>query len=124
VRILVVEDEEDYRFLLLTALELAGMEVHEAADAATAIGMIGSLQPHAVLLDNWMPGQDGLDALNALRDAAPGVTVIMHTVDEENAMLLESHPAGPDAFVEKGLSPAQLRSRVLAAVRRHKEGQR
>lgn len=121
MKIVVVEDDLGYRYLIRTALEMGGFQVLEAHDVESAVAAVAELQPHAVLLDNWLPGQDGLEALSALRAACPGVTVIMHTLDEERAMRMESHPAGPDAFVEKGLAPAQLRSQVMAALRRHKE---
>jgi DNA-binding NarL/FixJ family response regulator len=78
-RLLVVDDDPDYRFLVRTALRTdAAVEVvGEAASAAAAIDKATELQPDLILLDVVMPRTDGLAAVPAIRAAAPEAIVIL-----------------------------------------------
>jgi two-component system nitrate/nitrite response regulator NarL len=57
--------------------------VGDAADAGQGQRRAQELQPDVILLDNHMPGVNGVDALPALRDAAPGARILMLTVSED-----------------------------------------
>ena len=75
----MADDEESMRFFLARALERAGYEV-EAFDSGAALWDAFSRRPtDAVLLDLKMPGPDGLEILERVRDAAPETVVVMMT---------------------------------------------
>lgn len=80
-RVVVVDDDPDIREMLRHMLEIApGLTVvAEAADAADAIRQVAQHQPEVVVLDHWMPGRNGLDALPDIRAACPQCFVIMFT---------------------------------------------
>ncbi|WP_299052931.1 response regulator [uncultured Nocardioides sp.] len=67
-RVLVVDDDDDIRFLITIALETtAGWEVVVATGGAEAVALAAERQPDAILLDLMMPGMDGLATTEALR---------------------------------------------------------
>ena len=99
IRILVVDDHTLFR-RGLTAL-LAGdphvLVVGDAGDATEALRRAQELAPDLILLDNHMPGVNGVDALPSLREAAPGARILMLTVSEDEADLATALRGGRPA---------------------------
>ena len=87
-RILLCDDEPNYRFLLRAVLEPEGIEVvGEAGDGRECLELAMELQPDYILLDLNMPGMDGMTALPQLRERVPGseVVVLSTAAAEETA---------------------------------------
>lgn len=109
-RILVVDDSEDVRFLL--SMQLAGMAgvevVGEAVDGEDAVRRATELRPDLVLLDLAMPRMDGLQALPLIREAVPGVRVVVLSGFEDSVMADRAVEAGASRYVEKGTALHQL----------------
>ncbi len=103
-RILVVDDAEDLRMLLRLRIEHRdGLEVvGEAADGVAAVELAGELQPDLVMLDLAMPRMDGLEALPLIREAAPGVRVVVLSGFNQSTMAAKAMAAGADHYVVKG----------------------
>src|ERR1044072_5186238 len=78
-RVLVVDDDPDYRVLVRLALpaESGFQVVSEAGGRGAAPGGGASSQPDVVLLDCTMPGGDAFDILPALRAAAPEARIVL-----------------------------------------------
>ena len=74
--ILVVDDDSSVRNVLCSILKRQGHEVRDASDGATALEICRESPPDLTLLDIYMPGQDGIETLRALRKEAPGVKVV------------------------------------------------
>jgi CheY-like chemotaxis protein len=71
-RILHVEDDEDIREIVLFALEnIGGMDVKQSASGRDALVLAPHMQPDLFLLDYMMPGLNGEETLQALRDIPP-----------------------------------------------------
>ena len=87
IRILVVDDHTLFRrgVTALLARDPQFDVVGDAADAGEAQRRAQELQPDLILLDNHLPGVNGVDALPALREAAPAARVLMLTVSEDEA---------------------------------------
>lgn len=66
-RVLVVDDDEHVRLLLLTALRDAGFEVREAAHGGAALGIVQHWQPDLILLDLVMPWMNGFEFADTYR---------------------------------------------------------
>ncbi len=81
LRVLVVDDDEDFRFLLRIQLGLEeDLEiVGAAADGAEAIEQVRELQPDAVAMDLLMPNVDGFSAIEILQRDHPAVAVVAYT---------------------------------------------
>lgn len=116
--VLVVDDDQDIRFLARRALEAAGYEVREAASAAEAERHVEQAPPHLVLLDVMLPGQSGARLLERWRRDQFVMPVIMLTAfgdAEHEASLLE---AGADDYLDKPFESRVLTARVNNALRR------
>lgn len=100
-RLLVVEDKESLRKLLVTALGEEGYEVASAEDVAGARTRLGEGPFAAVLSDLKLPDGSGLDVLAAAREAAPGAPVIMLTGFGTVATAVEAMKRGAYDFLEK-----------------------
>ena len=88
VRVLVVDDHADVRFLVRAILEDAGPDVvyaGEAANAGDAVAALEALDPDVVVLDARMPAVDGFEAAAMLLERRPGLPILLCSaiVDEE-----------------------------------------
>ena len=102
-RILVVDDHTLFR-RGLTALfgrDPRFCVVGDAADAGEAQRRTQELQPDLILLDNHLPGVNGVDALPALLEAAPAARVLMLTVSEDEADLSTALRNGAAGYLLK-----------------------
>ncbi len=78
MRVLLVDDEQDFRETLAKRLARRGMEAATAGSAAEALAWLKANQDvDAVVLDVKMPGMDGIEALKHIAAAHPGVAVLM-----------------------------------------------
>jgi CheY-like chemotaxis protein len=78
-RILVLEDNDDAREALATALRLLGHEVHEAADGLGAIDVAVKLRPDVALIDIGLPALDGYEVARRLRKDAQRICLVALT---------------------------------------------
>ncbi|MGE4299285.1 MAG: sigma-54-dependent transcriptional regulator [Desulfovibrionaceae bacterium] len=103
-KILVIDDEQDIRLSLRGILEDEGHEVLEAATAEAGLALAEREGPDLVYLDIWLPGMDGLAALDALRagDGAPPTIMISGHGTIETAV--SAIKKGAFDFIEKPLS--------------------
>ena len=88
VRVLVVDDHADVRFLVRAILQDAGPDLAyagEAATAAEAVAALEALEPDVVVLDARMPAVDGFEAAAMLLERRPGLPILLCSaiVDEE-----------------------------------------
>lgn len=117
VNILVVDDEERIRRLLRMYLEREGFEIDEAADGETALKMAIEKDYDCVMLDLMMPGMDGIEVCQRLREKK-STPVIMITAKGEEANRIQGFEAGTDDYVVKPFSPREVVHRVKAVLRR------
>ncbi len=121
IRILVVDDHTLFRRGLMALLQTQAQfqVVGEAGDAGEALRRAAELQPDVILLDNHLPGVNGVDALQGLREAAPQARVLMLTVSEDGQTLASALQRGANGYLLKTVD-----SDVLAvAIRRAVQGQ-
>jgi DNA-binding response OmpR family regulator len=116
-RILVVDDEESVRTLLVRLLTMQGYEVLEAADGATGLEIIASANPDIVLLDLVLPPHDGLDVLAEVRERSM-VPVILLTGKGDESDRVVGLRMGADDYIVKPFSSAELSARIESVLRR------
>jgi DNA-binding response OmpR family regulator len=115
--ILVVDDDTLLRRSLSFNLERAGYQASSAADAESALRVARRDPPDLILLDIGLPGMDGLDALQAFRQAAntPIIFVTARRRELDQALGLE---LGADDYVTKPFDLNVLLARIKAVLRR------
>ena len=118
IRVLVVDDHTLFR-RGLTAL-LAGdarfAVVGQAGDAGEAQRQAAALQPDVILLDNHLPGVNGVDALAGLREVAPQARVLMLTVSEDERDLAAALRGGALGYLLKTADSDLLASAIERAM--------
>jgi two-component system nitrate/nitrite response regulator NarL len=119
IRILVVDDHTLFRrgLTALLARDPQLQVVGDAADAGEALRRAHELQPDLILLDNHLPGVNGVDALPALREAAPIARVLMLTVSEDEQDLAAALRAGACGYLLKTIEGDALVHAIARAMR-------
>jgi two-component system nitrate/nitrite response regulator NarL len=119
IRILVVDDHTLFRrgLTALLARDPQLQVVGDAADAGEALRRAEELQPDLVLLDNHLPGVNGVDVLPALRDKVPEVRVLMLTVSEDERDLASALRGGANGYLLKTIEGDALVAAILRAMR-------
>lgn len=97
---LICDDDNVLRRVVRTVLEDAGWEVLDDTERAIdAVQLVGMLKPDVLILDVALPGINGLEAVNAVREANPSTAIVLLSAfdlsDEEVAS------SGADAALEK-----------------------
>lgn len=113
-RVLIIDDEEAIRFSLRGILEDEGMEVLEASDAESGLALADGEALDLVFLDIWLPGMDGLAALDLLRADHPDVPVVMISGHGTIETAVSAIRRGAYDFIEKPLSLEKI---VILAAR-------
>jgi len=111
--IMVVDDEKDMLRLLELSLELEGYGVVKAADGISALAMLDECKPDLVILDIVMPGPDGYQVLQSIRQRS-NVPVVILTARRETTSLHKALALGADDYVTKPFRPLELMARIKA----------
>ncbi len=118
--ILVIDDEEDIRELLRYNLVKEGFDVNTAANGEEGLRILAEKKADIVLLDVMMPGMDGIEVCEAIRNT-PGmenILVCFLTARNEDYSQIAGLDAGGDDYVAKPVKPKVLVSRIHAMLRR------
>ncbi|MDN3953620.1 response regulator transcription factor [Sporolactobacillus laevolacticus] len=115
--ILIVDDEERIRKLLKMYLERENYVIDEAGDGETALQMALDKDYDLILLDLMLPGMDGVEVCEKLREAK-ATPVIMLTAKGEEANRVQGFEVGTDDYIVKPFSPREVVLRVKALLRR------
>jgi DNA-binding response OmpR family regulator len=116
-RILVIDDEEHIRRMMRLTLETAGYEVGEAKDGAEGLSLYGDgSRWDAVVLDQRMPGMDGLETLRQIKQQDVNARVVMATAYASIELAVDAMKLGATDFVRKPMTPKVLRNAVSAAL--------
>ena len=80
VKVLVVDDTDHVRNMLVDMLELDGFEVvGEAASGTDGVAAAIDTEPDVIVMDYKMPGMDGLTAARTIRESRPSQAIILYT---------------------------------------------
>lgn len=117
-RILVVDDEENLRTMLVAALRYEGYDVVEAVDGAEGLRSVRDHHPDIIVLDVMMPNVDGFAMCRRLRQSGDRTPIIFLTARDSAADKVEGLTIGADDYVDKPFHLAELVARVEAVSRR------
>jgi CheY-like chemotaxis protein/anti-sigma regulatory factor (Ser/Thr protein kinase) len=115
-RVLVVDDQEALRSLLVRLLEREGFEPLEAEDGARAVEIYKTESPLVVVSDIMMPRMDGLALLNEIRNYDRNATVILMTGQGNEDVLLKALRGGASNFFKKPFNVRELIEEIRKVV--------
>jgi NarL family two-component system response regulator LiaR len=117
IRVLSVDDHEilrggiQYLLLAVEDIELVG----EALSGEQALELCDTLQPDVILMDMRMPGMDGIQTTQLVRERHPDIKVLALTSFEEEEMIQQAMQAGAIGYLQKGISVDDLAAAIRAA---------
>jgi DNA-binding response OmpR family regulator len=119
-RVLVADDEDDVRELVVYRLSRSGYDVVEARDGEEALRLAGEQTPDLLVLDVMMPRIDGYELTRRLRaePATSRVPVILLTARTQENDVSQGFEAGADDYLKKPFNPDELLARVRAVLGR------
>jgi signal transduction histidine kinase/ActR/RegA family two-component response regulator len=118
LKILVVEDDEDARDLLVTMLTQQGANVDQAGNCGEALARIERSAPDVLLSDIGLPGEDGYELIRRVRERGyspatlPAIALTAYSRREDQRLAMQ---AGFQAHVAKPVEPATLVAAVVEA---------
>ena len=115
--ILIVEDDESIREIVRRVLETDGHVAHVASDGAEGLEQFNLSLPDLVMLDVKMPGMDGWETLQRLRQVSE-CPVIMLTVFGATEDIIKGLELGADDYLVKPFGVRELLARVNTVLRR------
>lgn len=119
LRILVADDHLVVRegLRLMFEGEPGLLLVGNAADGATAVRLTGELAPDVMLMDLRMPGMDGLQAIEQIRQRWPRVAIVILTTYDDDTLMLRGLRAGAAGYLLKDVERETLFHAIRAAAR-------
>ena len=115
--VLIAEDEDRMRKLIVAYLKKEGYYIYEACDGAEAVDIFSNNDIDIIILDVMMPLIDGFDVLKYIRKKS-NVPVIMLTAREEDDDKLQGLNYGADKYLTKPISPKVLMAEVNSIKKR------
>lgn len=117
-KILLVDDDPELRQLLATYFGRNGFDTLLLPDTRQLDTYLERFQPHLVVLDLMLPGEDGLTACRRLRARGETLPIIMLTARDETVDRVIGLEMGADDYVGKPFDPRELVARIEAVLRR------
>lgn len=121
-KILIADDEQLMRQLVIDFLKPEGYEILEASDGKAALDIYDKEHPDLILLDVMMPGYDGWTVCREIRREST-VPIMMLTAKGEEIDQLFAYDLGADEYITKPFSPKILVAKIKALLRRSQNEQ-
>jgi len=119
LRILLVDDEEEFVTTLAERLELRGLQARAATNGEDALQMIETDPPRVVILDVMMPGLGGLEVLKRIKARHPQISVILLTGRGSTKEGIEGMQLGAFDYLMKPINIEELIKKMQEAIKSH-----
>jgi two-component system, OmpR family, alkaline phosphatase synthesis response regulator PhoP len=121
-RVLLVDDDEHILLSLKSVLENAGYHVNCADNGKECLEIAKKFQPHLIVLDVIMPGMDGIETCQELRQVPTlnKTLIAFYTARNEDYTQIAAFSAGADDYIIKPIKANVLLLRIAALLKRHK----
>ncbi|AOZ92755.1 response regulator [Paenibacillus crassostreae] len=116
-KVLIVDDQNGIRILLMEVFNSEGYETFQAANGKLALELVQHEAPDLVLLDMKIPGMDGLEILKHIKEINSDIKVIMMTAYGELDMIKEATDLGALMHFTKPFDIDEMRVAVKAQLR-------
>ena len=120
IKIIIADDDPDIVEVLEYNLSNEGFEVHSVNDGSEVLPLAKEIAPDLVILDIMMPGKDGVEVCERLREYKQfeNTIIIFITARSEDFTQIACYEHGGDDFIVKPVKPKVLISRIKAMLRR------
>lgn len=115
IKILLVDDEEDFIRTISERLELRDLSSNTALNGEDALKYVGEKEPDIMVLDLKMPGIDGMEVLRRVKKVYPNIQVIIHTGHGNDLDEAEARSMGVFDYLKKPVDIDFLVERIKAA---------
>jgi two-component system, NarL family, invasion response regulator UvrY len=113
IRVMVVDDTDNVRQMLVTMLELDGFDVvAQAISGQEAVEAVATAAPNVIIMDYKMPNMDGIEATRKIREIAPDVGVILYTAYLDDELERQAREAGAALCLGKVEGLEELERRI------------
>jgi len=116
IQVLIVDDEEKIRKVLTRLLEEEGYRVKSVENGYKALSVLKSYKPDVVLLDQNMPGMNGIAVLETIKENMPNLTVIIITAHGEVSHAVDAIKKGAYDYLEKPFDNDKLLLLIKRAI--------
>lgn len=118
IKVLFLEDEPTIREVLAEYMKMSGYHVTETAGGDEAIALLRESSFHIAVLDVMVPGADGFEVLQYIRENRPEIATIMLTALDDEKTQIKAFNLYADDYVVKPVSPIILLKRMETILRR------
>lgn len=119
-KVLVVDDEEHIRELIIVFLQNEGLSVLEAVDGVDALSKLEAEKVDMVIMDIMMPNMDGWELCQEIRKYNEDLPILMLTAKGETTQKVKGFNLGTDDYMVKPFEPAELIVRVKSILKRYR----
>ncbi len=119
LKVLLVDDEEEFVTTLAERLELRGIQARSVIDGEIALQMIETDPPRVVILDVMMPGLGGLEVLKRIKAQHPQIPVILLTGRGSTDEGIEGMQLGAFDYLMKPINIEELIKKMQEAIKSH-----
>lgn len=121
IKILIVDDEEDILEFVSYNLSKENYQIKTSATGDEAIEIATNWQPELIILDVMMPGMDGIEVCQFLRQKPElnNTLILFLSARNESFTQVSALDAGADDYVTKPVKPNILKSKIKSLIRRH-----
>ena len=106
--VVIIDDESDIRDVMTVTLQDAGYRVFAAADGPSGLALCEQHHPQIVITDNRMPGMDGIQVLETLKERQPDIEVIVATAFGEMELAIRALQLDASDFITKPINDLAL----------------
>jgi len=117
LKVLLVDDEEEFVTTLAERLELRGIQAQAVTDGEIALQMIETDPPRVVILDVMMPGLGGLEVLKRIKAQHPQIAVILLTGRGSTKEGIEGMQLGAFDYLMKPINIEELIKKMQEAIK-------
>jgi len=117
LRVLLVDDEEDFVTTLAERLNLRGIDTDVALDGEEALNKMNKKKPDVIILDVMMPGLGGIDVLRQTKETLPDTPVILVTGRGSTREGIDGMKEGAFDYLMKPVNIEELISKMDEAVK-------